>query len=430
MGGRFRRQPFRYVALDVLDDDDRVIDDDADCQHQSEQGQGVDGITEQQQEDEGTDDGYRNRRQWNERCPPGLQEQDHDQNDQDNRFDQGGLYRADGVPHEGGRVPDGLILHALREIRRQLVELCINRIRDIQGIGSRRKEDTNGCGMLSVLLDPHGVVAGTQFDPGHIRKCHDLALLTDLEDDFLELLFGFQATAHADGNQEIGRFGRRFCAQLTGGCLCILLPDRIRHVGDRESARCQLVRVQPDPHRVVTRAIQPDVADALNSRELILDVQRQVVPEVERVVLGILGVQAHIHQRGRRLLLGGHAILAHLVRQSAQRLTNPILDSDRGGVRVHRRLEGDDDLQRAIRARDRLHVHDPLDPVDSLLQRRGNGFRNFLRVRPGVDGADDNAWGDHFRVFAHWQQRNGHQAKCEDHQGKDNCVYGLFDEYL
>ena len=36
-----RRHALRDVALDVLDDDDRVVDHDADRQHQAEQGQRV-----------------------------------------------------------------------------------------------------------------------------------------------------------------------------------------------------------------------------------------------------------------------------------------------------------------------------------------------------------------------------------------------------
>ena len=35
--GLARREPERDVALDVLDDDDRVVDDDADGEHQAEQ---------------------------------------------------------------------------------------------------------------------------------------------------------------------------------------------------------------------------------------------------------------------------------------------------------------------------------------------------------------------------------------------------------
>ena len=52
-------------ALDVLDDDDRVVDDDADGQHQGEQRHRVGGIAHRQQHREGADqaDRHRHRRE-------------------------------------------------------------------------------------------------------------------------------------------------------------------------------------------------------------------------------------------------------------------------------------------------------------------------------------------------------------------------------
>ena len=42
-----RREPVRDVALDVLDHDDRVVDDDADREHEAEQRQRVEREAEQ-----------------------------------------------------------------------------------------------------------------------------------------------------------------------------------------------------------------------------------------------------------------------------------------------------------------------------------------------------------------------------------------------
>ena len=62
-----RRQPVLDVVLDRLDDDDGVVDDDADRQHQAEQRQRVDREPEQREDGEGADQRHRHREQRNER---------------------------------------------------------------------------------------------------------------------------------------------------------------------------------------------------------------------------------------------------------------------------------------------------------------------------------------------------------------------------
>ena len=75
---RARREPGLDVALDVLDHDDRVVDHDADREHQAEQRQRVDGEAEQQQHGESADDRDGHGEQRDHRGAPGLQEQHHD----------------------------------------------------------------------------------------------------------------------------------------------------------------------------------------------------------------------------------------------------------------------------------------------------------------------------------------------------------------
>ena len=55
---------------------------------------------------EGADDGDRHRQQRNDRGAPGLQEQDHDEDDQRDRFQQRVHHGLDRVAHEHGRVVD------------------------------------------------------------------------------------------------------------------------------------------------------------------------------------------------------------------------------------------------------------------------------------------------------------------------------------
>lgn len=70
---RARRKPFGHSALDVLDHHDRIVDDDADREHQPEQGQRVEREAEELQGRERADDRHRNRDDRDQRRAPALQ---------------------------------------------------------------------------------------------------------------------------------------------------------------------------------------------------------------------------------------------------------------------------------------------------------------------------------------------------------------------
>jgi hypothetical protein len=59
--------------------------------------------------------------------------------------------------------------------------------------------------------------------------------------------------------------------------------QRCQHFTGIEIVFRNLVRVQPDAHRVFASALELHVAYALQTGEGVLDVQRRVVREIERV---------------------------------------------------------------------------------------------------------------------------------------------------
>ena len=87
-------QAMLEVALDILDDDDGVVDDDADRKHQSEQRQRVERVTERGEHREGADQRHRDGDERDQRGTPALQEDEDDQDDQQHRLDQRLLHRA------------------------------------------------------------------------------------------------------------------------------------------------------------------------------------------------------------------------------------------------------------------------------------------------------------------------------------------------
>ncbi len=131
---------------------------------------------------------------------------------------------------------------------------------------------------------------------------------------------GLQPALGIDRQQEVAAVRHRLGAELAGGDLHVLLAHRAQHVAGGQAARGDLVRIEPQAHRVVAAAEQLRVADAGDARQLVLDVQAHVVAQVQRVVLAVRRDQVHHHQEHRRLLLRGHALPAHVLGQARQRL--------------------------------------------------------------------------------------------------------------
>ena len=80
-----------HAVLDVvhhrLDDDDRVVDDDADGEHEAQQREHVDREAEQREEHERADERHRHGQQRNQRRAPVLQEDEHDDDHEHHRLE-------------------------------------------------------------------------------------------------------------------------------------------------------------------------------------------------------------------------------------------------------------------------------------------------------------------------------------------------------
>ncbi len=144
--GRLRRARSsgcsRHDALDVLDHHDRVVDDDADGEHQREQRHHVEREPERQHDREGADQGHRHRDQRDQRRAQVAEEQVDDDHDQDEGLDQRVHHLADALlarswssrrspcrRRRPGRRPPRSCMYSST--------LC----RHVERVGARRQED-------------------------------------------------------------------------------------------------------------------------------------------------------------------------------------------------------------------------------------------------------------------------------------------------
>ena len=159
--------------LDVLDDDDGVIDHDADGEHERQQGDGVGRIADGQHHGERADDRHRHGNQRDQRRPQLAEEQEHHQSHEDDCLDQ----RANDLFDRRGDEDRGVEEHGVGEIigeaRRQGIHGFANAAGHIDGIGPRRLVDADrgrGCAIeaaVAVLRSRAHLDAGDIFHPNN-----------------------------------------------------------------------------------------------------------------------------------------------------------------------------------------------------------------------------------------------------------------------
>ena len=187
-GGVDRRKPEGDIALDVFDDDDGVINHDANRQHQSEQRKGIDTEAQRQHHSESADQRNRDSSQRNDRGAPGLEKEDHDEHNQGERLQECVHDCLDRMPHENRGVINDRVIEPLRKILLQLLHFGAHILGKLDGICARQLEDRNGHRSLVVEERTQRVAGGAKFEPGHVLEQRLFAVLAGLDDDLAELL--------------------------------------------------------------------------------------------------------------------------------------------------------------------------------------------------------------------------------------------------
>ena len=177
-----------HVPFDVLDHDDRVVDDDAGREHDAEQRQRVDRKTEQLHEREGADERDRNRDRRNDRAAPVLQEQEHHEHDEADGLGQRLQHLDDRLVHDRDVVERDLRLEPRRKVLPQALELALDAREHLNGVRGRQQLDADAGRFHAGESQVRRVALGAELDAADVAHAHQRAALAGLDDDVLELL--------------------------------------------------------------------------------------------------------------------------------------------------------------------------------------------------------------------------------------------------
>ena len=181
--------PLLDVSRDAFDDDDRVVDDDSDRQHEGEQCREIDRKAEGRHGGEGADERHRHGGRRNEHRAPVLQEDENDDQHQNGRLDQRAINFVDRGPHEIRRVVGDAVDEALREALGELVHFRFHLVGDRNRVGVRQERDGDAGGRSAVEIERLAVGLGAELGVANVADSGDLSAVRriDLDDDILEL---------------------------------------------------------------------------------------------------------------------------------------------------------------------------------------------------------------------------------------------------
>ena len=177
------------VARDALDDDDRVVHDDADRKYEREQRWEIDRKTQRGHRGERADDRDRHRGRRHQHGPPILQEDHNNDEHQNEGLEQRPVDFADRGPDEFRRVVGRDVCEALREALGELVHFRLDLLGDRDCVGARQEGDANPGARPAIVIKRFAVGLGAELGVADVADSGDASAVggIDLDDDVLEL---------------------------------------------------------------------------------------------------------------------------------------------------------------------------------------------------------------------------------------------------
>ncbi len=238
------------MLFDVFDNNNSIIDDEADSQYHGEKRQRVNGEAQHHERRECTDKGYWHSQEWNQRCTPALEEQEDNQYHQQQGFDEGFHYFLDGSVDVVRGVENLRHFEFRRQGRLGFFEHFTHTCYRLHGVGITGQVDTETNGRITVELGNNRTGFFPSFHTGYILQTNKFALI-GTQHDIAEFLSRYQTSGNLTRVLLFLTIVYRHSANRTGRCLHVLFLDGRGHIGNGQLELGQLIRIEPNAHSVV-----------------------------------------------------------------------------------------------------------------------------------------------------------------------------------
>ncbi len=309
------------MAVDVVDHDDRVVDQHADRQHQREEDHHVERHAGELHDDEGEQHGERNRRADEERVAQPHGEEEHDDHEHHAGQDvvlEIGHHDADvlRLVGEEGR------LDAWRPGRLEPLDLGLEPIGKLDDVRARALLHRERHRLAAVDARVGAALLEAVAHRGDVAHL-DRALSDDFDHELLDGEGVFDLARDAQGQR------LPLELELAAGNRDVLVADRIEHVVERDAVEPQALRVDVDLHLALDAADERRPQHAGNRLDFVLNRLRQT-PQLDRADVAR---EVHLENRhvgevelaqdrlfgvGRELGLGEVDPVAHLLQREVE----------------------------------------------------------------------------------------------------------------
>ncbi len=179
--------------LHGLDDDDGIVDNKPDGEHQPEERERIDRKPQEGKEHEGPHQGDGDGQERDECRPPALQEDENNDDDEDQGLVEGLDDLLDALRNGQGRVQGDHVVQVGGESLFQIRHDLLGAVGGRDGVCARQLVEGDEGGGLGIESADHAVRLGPQFDSPHVFDADEGSVCVGADHDVAELLFVFEA---------------------------------------------------------------------------------------------------------------------------------------------------------------------------------------------------------------------------------------------
>ena len=412
IGGDERRfAKLFHAPVSVFQHHDGVVHDEADGEHEGEQGEQVQRQAEHIEDDEGADhrDGHGDGR--DDGGAEAAEEQEDDDRDEEHGDAEGHPDFTDRGFDEDRAVEGAVDLHPVGEGGVQLVGKILGGLRDVHRVGGRLLDDAEADHRLAIAAEGGAVIDRAALDPGHVAEADEIAFALG-NHEAGEVVHRAEGAVDTHCVIEIAGF------EVAGGGFDIFRAQRAFDVGGNKAARGKGPPVDPDAHRIIARAAHLDAGHAVQRGEAVNEVAVGIVGEFRRRELfaGEVHPEDHVivgvgFLDFRRIGFVGQQVhdaryaVAHVVGSRFNIAVDAEFDRDVGAAVRRARV-------------DEAHAFDTGDAVfddlgDTRLDDGGRGA--------GIVGRDRDDRRVDVGILAQGKACERHEPEHDDDQRKDRC---------
>src|ERR1700733_8752789 len=333
-----------------------------------------------------------------------------------------------GLANERRRIIDVYVIYARRKVLLELGQRIPDFVLHLDETSARRGDDTEGSGIIPVRIPLGGEVQAVKLGMADVADTGDTSLGIRLYDDVAKLFGRGETSKCADIHLiSVARVvEHRRLIEGTSRDLSVLTTQYVQNIAGADITRSGLVRIDPDPHRVLPLSQNPEIRDAGQARDFVSHVENEIVGDVLRAARSIRRIWMNAQQQGWDCLLDLHPLELDFLRQPGQRVLHPVVREHQCRVDVGAYLENHRDAELAITCRLAADVVHVLDAVDGLLKRCRDGARDDFGRSAWVGGRDLDGWRDDVRILSYRQEccrsKSEHHDEDTDDRGEPRVV--------